>query len=175
MSPRILLAVPALALVLAATPAAARDGGMSRMAEKMRDPATQRALAAAVAAMSDAMLDMPLEPFARAAEAVGDRRAARKMHGATLRDVAGPDAERMPRELRRKLPAMMGAAGGMAWKRRHPAAGQGRDQAETAPRGGRSQWSRLHGHGSRLVGKGSRRPAGHFADPRLQASSASVR
>lgn len=114
MNAKIVLAAPALALAFAASPAAAKpDSATSRMAEKMRDPATQAAMATAVAAVSEAILDMPLEPLARAAEAVGDRRTARKMRGARLRDVS-PDAEDMPRELSRKLPAMMGAMGGMA-------------------------------------------------------------
>ena len=102
------------ALAFAPVPAAARDNSTSKMAEKMRDPATQATMAAAVRAMSEAMLDMPLEPFADAAEAVGDRRTARRMRGARLRDVAGPEAEDMPRELAHQLPAMMGAMGGMA-------------------------------------------------------------
>ena len=114
MNARIVLAAPALALAAAASPAAAKpDSPTSRMAEKMRDPATQQAMATAVAAVSEAMLDMPLEPLARAAEAMGDRRTGRKMRGARLRDVS-PEAEDMPRELSRKLPAMMGAMGGMA-------------------------------------------------------------
>ena len=115
MNARILLAAPALALVSAAAPAAAKpDTATSRMAEKMRDPANQAAMAGAVAAASEAILDIPLEPLARAAEAMGDRRTARRMRGSTLRDVAGPEAEDMPRELAHKLPAMMGAMGGMA-------------------------------------------------------------
>ena len=115
MNARILLAAPALALVLAAAPAAAKpDSKTSRMAEKMKDPANQRAMAGAVAAASEAILDIPLEPLARAAEAIGDRRTARRMRGSTLRDVAGPEAEDMPRELAHKLPARMGAMGGMA-------------------------------------------------------------
>ncbi|MCA1662173.1 MAG: hypothetical protein LC648_08495 [Novosphingobium sp.] len=113
MNARIALAAPALALIFAASPALARESGTSRMAEKMNDPATQRAMAAAVAAASEAMLDIPLEPLVRAAEAMGDRRTARRMRGARLRDVA-PEAEDMPRELAHKLPAMMGAMGGMA-------------------------------------------------------------
>ena len=114
MNARILLAAPALALVSAAAPAAAKpDTATSRLAEKMRDPANQAAVAGAVAAASEAILDIPLEPLARAAEAMGDRRTARRMRGARLRDVA-PEAEDMPRELAYKLPAMMGAMGGMA-------------------------------------------------------------
>ena len=108
------LALSALAVALAPIPAAAREGSVGKMAEKMRDPDTQRAMSTAVQAMSEAMLDIPLEPFARAAEAMGDRKTARRMRGSTLRDYAGQDAERVPREMSRKLPAMMGAMGGMA-------------------------------------------------------------
>lgn len=116
MKTRIMLAAPALALTFAAAaaPALAREGDTARMAEKMRDPANQRAMAAAVAAASEAMLDIPLEPIARMAEAMGDRRTARQMRGATVGDYAGPDARYEAREMSRKLPAMMGAAGGMA-------------------------------------------------------------
>jgi len=114
MSARFLLAASALALVAGAAPASAREGSTARMAEKMRDPDTQHAMAAAVAAMSEAMLDMPLEPLARAAEAIGDRRTARELRGARLGDVAGPEARRLPHEMAARLPAMMGAAGGMA-------------------------------------------------------------
>lgn len=113
MKSRIVLAAPVLALAFAAAPVAAKSG-TARMAEDMKNPATQRAMAAAVAAASEAMLDIPLEPLARAAEAMGDHRTARRMRGATLGDVAGPEARDMPREISRKLPAMMGAAGGMA-------------------------------------------------------------
>lgn len=112
---RVLLAAPALALVLAASPAAARsDTATARMAEKMRDPATQHAMARAVEAVSEAMLDMPLEPLARAAEVMGDHRTAREMRGARLGDIAGPEARDVPYEMSRKLPQMMGAMGGMA-------------------------------------------------------------
>ena len=111
---RALLAAPALAIILAASPALARDDSARRITDQMRDPATQAAMARAVAAMSEAMLDMPLEPLARMADAMGDRRTARQMRGATVGDYAGPEARDVPREMSRKLPAMMGQIGGMA-------------------------------------------------------------
>ena len=114
MNTRILLVAPALALVAAACPAIARDDSTHRVTEQMRNPATQQAMAHAIAAMSEAMLDMPLEPFARMADAMGDHRTAREMRGATVGDYAGLDARDMPREMSRKVPAMMGAMGGMA-------------------------------------------------------------
>lgn len=114
MNTRILLVAPALALVAAASPAIARNDSAHRVTEQMRNPVTQQAMAHAIAAMSEAMLDMPLEPFARMADAMGDHRTAREMHGATVGDYAGPEARDMPREMSRKVPAMMGAMGGMA-------------------------------------------------------------
>ena len=114
MNARQLLAAPALVLVMAAAPATARDDSTHRVTEQLRDPATQQAMARAVVAMSEAMLDVPLEPLARMAEVMGDRRTAREMRGATVGDYAGPEARDMPREMSRKLPAMMGAVGGMA-------------------------------------------------------------
>jgi len=56
MSVRFLLAASALALVAGAMPAMAREGSTGRMVEKMRDPATQQTMAAAVAALSEAIL-----------------------------------------------------------------------------------------------------------------------
>ena len=114
MKNRVLLAAPALALVLAASPALARETSARDITEQMRNPATQAAMARAVAAMSEAMLDMPLDPLARMADAMGERRTAREMRGATVGDYAGPEARDMPREMSRKLPALMGQVGGMA-------------------------------------------------------------
>lgn len=103
------------ALAFAPVPAMARESGTGRMAEKLSDPELQHALAGAMAALSDTMLDMKLAPLARAVEAMGDRRAARQLGSdATLRDIAGPEAGNMSREMRRKVPQMMGAMGAMA-------------------------------------------------------------
>lgn len=111
---RVLFAAPAVAIALAASPVAAKPASAAKMTDMMRDPATQQAVSRAVAAMTDAMLDMPLDSIARAAEAMGDHRTARQMRGATVGDYAGPEARDVPHEMSRKLPAMMGAMGGMA-------------------------------------------------------------
>ncbi len=103
------------AFAFAPVPAMARESDTGRMAEKLSDPELQHALAGALAALSVAMLDMKLAPLARAAEAMGDTRAARQLGGdATLRDIAGPEAGNMGSEMRRKVPQMMGAMGAMA-------------------------------------------------------------
>lgn len=113
---RVLLAVltGALAVAVIALPAEAKERPPSRMAEKLSDPALQHSMSTAIAALSEALLDMPIAPFARAVEAMGDPDARDIDPDATLADVAGPEARRMPREMARKLPQMMDAMGGMA-------------------------------------------------------------
>ncbi len=112
------------------------------IAEAMSDPAVQDRVADAVGEMSDAMLDISLAPFARVLDAMGEHEAAGEMgRDTTLRDVAGSDAKRMPREMARRVPAMMGAMGGMAiaMERMLPELArvgeQMRDAAERAERG----------------------------------------
>ena len=123
MSHRFHFAVAALAApLLVASPALAQDEPMGEMAAKMGDPEVQRAMAAALETMSEALLDVPVGPFAEAARAMGktmgdaeeDEDLERLPPDATLRDLAGPEAERMPREMARRVPAMMGAMAGMA-------------------------------------------------------------
>ena len=119
---RMRVAVLGGALVAAAAlpvPAFAREANGSQVAEVLANPGTQRAMAGAMAAMTEAMLDMKVGPFAKAMEgmddATGNRRAARRIDpNATLGDLAGPEARRMPREVARKMPKMMGAMAGMA-------------------------------------------------------------
>ena len=115
MNTRILLSAAVLGtLALSASPALARSD-VAQVAKQMRDPQMQGAMAAAVRAMSDAMLDMKIAPLLKAAEAIRDPDRARDVDpDARLRDYAGDRAEEMPEELSRRLPAMMGAMGGMA-------------------------------------------------------------
>ena len=110
----------ALAAVLVAftapVPALAQDRteeDAARVAEMLRDPALQQSVAAGMAAASEALLDVPLAPLARAvAEAAGDdpRDVDPNM---TLRSVS-PEAEDVPAEIHDKLPRVMGAMAGMA-------------------------------------------------------------
>ena len=104
------------ALVPAAAQARdARDGGLGEMAEKLSDPKMQLAVSAALVAMSEALMDIDVAPFMRAAEAAGARDVGRDLPpDAKLRDLAGPRAGDMQAELARRTPAMMGAAAGMA-------------------------------------------------------------
>lgn len=107
-------AVALAASALAASPAAAQSDG-ARVAETMRDPVLQSTVSAAARTMGEAMLDLPVGPFLRAAEAIRDPAMARTIDPQlTLGDIAGPEAGHVPEDLSRRVPAMMGAMGGMA-------------------------------------------------------------
>lgn len=120
----LLITAALAAIAAAAAPALAESGpterpadagSAERMAEKMRDPATQQAMSEGLRAMTGAMLGIKLGPFLKAMEAAGGGETARDIDpDMTLRDYAGPEAERMPDEMARRLPAMMGAMGEMA-------------------------------------------------------------
>ena len=72
-------------------------------------------MAAVLVSMTKAILQMDVSALGNAAEAMGDRRGARKFRrGTTLADVAGRDARDLPQDIRRKAPAVMGAMAGMA-------------------------------------------------------------
>jgi hypothetical protein len=109
----------AIAAVLAAcaapVPVLAQDNteeAVARTAETLRDPVLQARMAAGMAAASEALLDLPLAPLARAvAEAAGeDPRAIDP--DMTLREMS-PEASDVPAEIHDKLPRVMGAMAGM--------------------------------------------------------------
>ena len=109
-----------LAAVLVAfaapVPALAQDRteeDAARVADTLRDPALQESVAAGMAAASEALLDVPLAPLARAvAEAAGDN--PRDVDpNMTLRSVS-PEAQNVPAEIHDKLPRVMSAMAGMA-------------------------------------------------------------
>lgn len=93
--------------------AAPVDPDLEAMARTLGDPARQQALARAMAAMSDVLLDIPLAPIiGPLAEAAGEdpRRIDRD---ATLRKMA-PGAGDVSRQIERHLPRAMGAMAGMS-------------------------------------------------------------
>ena len=108
----------ALAAMAPAT-ALAREAGasrpeISRMSEELTNPRNQKAVAGMMEALSEMLLSMKVAPLAKAMEQMGDHKAARSIPpNATLADLAGPDARRMPQEVSRKVPAMMTAMAGM--------------------------------------------------------------
>lgn len=110
-----LLTAAALAWQIA--PAAARTSApdSSAMTRQLEDPRTQNAAANALGSLMSIMLAMKAEPLIKAMDAMGEHDAARRIpRGATLGDLAGPDARRIPGEVKRRVPGMMTAMGSMA-------------------------------------------------------------
>jgi hypothetical protein len=111
----ILIALGLAGAVLAPASAFARDGETGDMAKKLADPGVQIAAAAALAAMAEKILDIDIGAYTRAIDAAGGGSAVRDLPpDAKLRDLAGPDAERMPRSIARNVPKAMGSAARMA-------------------------------------------------------------
>lgn len=111
---RLILSLPLLALAAPAMAAdAPADAGLDRMAKTLADPVRQQALAKAMGAMTDVLLDIPLAPIlGPLAEAAGEdpRRIDRD---ATLRKMT-PGAGDVSRQVERTLPRAMGAMAGMS-------------------------------------------------------------
>lgn len=91
-----------------------KSAPMAEMAERMADADEQDRMAAMLAAMSDVFLEMPVGPMFAAMERAGGVDAPDVDEGATLRDVAGEGADRIPEELSEKVPMMMGMLANMA-------------------------------------------------------------
>lgn len=105
----------AAALLPLAAPAAASDtaGELDRMARTLGDPARQQAMARAMGAMAEVLLDLPLAPIiGPLAEAAGED-PRRVDPDATLRKMA-PAAGEVPRQIERQLPRTMGAMAGLS-------------------------------------------------------------
>jgi hypothetical protein len=77
------------------------------------DPAMQDAVADGMAAASQAMLDVPLAPLARAVAAAAGEDPRAIDPGMTMRSVS-PSAADVPNRVREAAPRMMGAMAGMA-------------------------------------------------------------
>lgn len=115
------LILPALVFALAVPATAAPpivaseqlEPALDDMARDLGDPARQQALARAVGAMADVVLDIPLAPIlGPLAEAAGEDRR-RVDPDATLRKVA-PGAADAPRQIERQLPRAMASMAGMS-------------------------------------------------------------
>ena len=86
----------------------------SELTEKLTDPEFQAQMAEAMGAMGEVLLDMPVGPLVEAAEKMAGEPVADIDPDATVRDLAGDDAERVTDEVAEKLPHMMDAMAGMA-------------------------------------------------------------
>lgn len=90
------------------------ESRVANLSDRLSDPAEQERIAGMVDAMGEILLAMPVGPLMEAlSEATGedgpdiDR-------NATVRDLAGPRADRLPAEIANKVPPMMGMMGAMA-------------------------------------------------------------
>lgn len=109
---RLMFALPLLAL---AAPAVAQEEEprLDEMTRAMGDPVRQQAMARAMGAMAEVLLDLPLAPIlGPLAEAAGEDRR-RVDPDATLRKMS-PSAGEVPRQIERQLPRAMGAMAGMS-------------------------------------------------------------
>jgi hypothetical protein len=101
-------------LALAPLPAMADDtSAQPDIARRLSDPGTQAAVTVALTALSQALLDFRIGPISRAMAAAGDNAAGSLPADARLRDLAGPEADRVPGEIGRRVPQAMGEAAGM--------------------------------------------------------------
>ena len=114
---RKITAIAALLMLAAPFPALAQASQTEETAaeieQTLRDPAMQEAMAEGMAAASEALLDVPLAPLARAAAEVAGEDPEHVDPDMTLRDVSSEAAD-VPGRVRDVLPRMMGAMAGMA-------------------------------------------------------------
>ncbi len=82
------------------------------LADRLKDPALQQTLSTSVAVLGEILLDLPLAPLAEAAAKMAGEDVAGVDPDMTLRNLAGPDADRVPAELAANLPRMMGSLAG---------------------------------------------------------------
>lgn len=118
MSKRFVAAViwPLTVLALLPSPALARErpSEAAEMARELEDPRNQKAAASALGDLFGVMLGMKAAPLAKAMDAMGEHDAARRIpKGATIGDLAGPEARAVPREIKRRVPGMMTAMAAM--------------------------------------------------------------
>ncbi|WP_162935678.1 hypothetical protein [Tsuneonella amylolytica] len=117
---RTLIATAAFFALAAPLPALAQAGPVdeteattAEIEATLGDPATQAAMAEGMAAASEAILDVPLAPLAKAvARAAGEDPEAVDPN-MTLRST-NPGAEDVPNRVRERLPEVMGQMAGMA-------------------------------------------------------------
>jgi hypothetical protein len=112
------------ATALTPLPAAARDiepsadaapnSESADIARRLSDPANQVAATVALTALSEALLDIRIEPLRRALSAAGSDAASDLPPDARLRDLAGPEARQLPGTIGKRVPQAMSAAAGMA-------------------------------------------------------------
>ncbi|WP_427969778.1 hypothetical protein [Altererythrobacter sp.] len=90
------------------------DSRVADLSDRLSDPEEQERIAGMVDAMGEIFLAMPVGPMMEAlSEATGED-GPDVDRNATVRDLAGPGADRLPAEIADKVPHMMGMMAAMA-------------------------------------------------------------
>jgi hypothetical protein len=126
-----LLLGPLATLAFAASPVSAQsatgsasEASAHELSDTLRDPQVKATVAATVAILGEVMLDLPVGPLveamdeavARVAEETGTAVPADRAvdPDATLRDVLGPDGDRLTTRLAERVPQAMDTAAGLS-------------------------------------------------------------
>lgn len=109
-----MLAATAIAACLP-SPALAKESKADEVASKLEDPMTQYMVAGALAAITKQLLDMKVDPFVEAMDKAGAGDIAPDIPpDTTLGEMAGPEAERLPKEIVQRVPKLMDSLAGLA-------------------------------------------------------------
>jgi len=111
---RIAFPVLVVAGAFAPVPALAAEGDAARVAGELNDPVRQAQMAAAVEAVTTAVLAMPAALLLRAAETMAGRDPEAVDPNLTVGDLAGAEAAEAPHVLAQRLPELMGAMAAMS-------------------------------------------------------------
>ena len=97
------------------SPLFANESKADEVARKLEDPMTQYMVAGALAAITKQLLDMKVKPFVDAMDKAGAGEIAPDVPpDATLGQMAGPGAERLPKEIVQRVPKLMDSLAGLA-------------------------------------------------------------
>ncbi|MDE1467503.1 hypothetical protein [Aurantiacibacter sp. D1-12] len=113
---RLPILAAALATIAAPLPAMAQDTApdTSELREVLADPATIERASTMLGVMTDVMMEMPIGRMAEGMAEAIDGEAPDIDPDARVRDMMGPEAEDMPRQMAERLPQMMEMMGVMA-------------------------------------------------------------
>lgn len=103
----------AVAVLMPASAMAQEESRAGEIAEKLKDPMTQYAVAGMLSAISKAFLEMRIEPFVKAMEGIGAA-PPDLPPDATVGDLAGTDGGKVREKLIEHVPRAMDAMGDMA-------------------------------------------------------------
>ncbi len=90
------------------------EAATAELADRLGDPAEQQKLAMMLGVMSEMFMELPVAPLMDAVAQAQGEDAPATDPDATVRDLAGPGADRVSDEIAEKVPEMMQMMSGMA-------------------------------------------------------------